>query len=822
MAKLLILFLISLILCQDYYEELMNEKVSEEYCNNVIGNITALINEGYVYLDFYKAPKQPKPNYFPKMNLIEEINSINRTNRTFYEFYGDILDIIGNTGDGHLSFSSEITPNNFPLYSYYFCIPFYYYVKKGFNKDNITLNDIYLTIDLFEGNYCRDHYPNETFSEIKKLAGKKIISINNLNPFDYIEKITKNVISPHSKQGKYISGIDSIYDQSLFIFPHKKEELSISIQFEGEDKLFETNYSLAKEIFPSEEFKQFYLQEYKRSFKNHLPFLKYKEIEKKFQIQKGLKSNLKDEKDMWDLKSEDQSIKCRVDETNKFNILYQNSFSPKNFNNYEDIMYKCFSQFYSNDYKIIIIEDKNSGGYSELCIPFTQYLNPKNSKPSISSLRSTQLNYKKFFITDGNLNPETCLPYTEKDDFLNGFEDIYDDGNDKIIHKRTKNVEVLSIFEKKIMEKKRKEYLLKGKTKRPTDILVFTDGYSFSCTSILIKGLQTHGQGIIVGYNARPDLNKSDFDASQSNSGVDDFKFSENVKNLKKLGFDSSITYVEQFDPNDKGIPKIPMEFLIYPVDEISAIYNMYNDERYNEFINEAKKIFEKYNDNEECNPDNKFLYYETSDCDSKISINNAHGGYICGDNGKWDKNTCIVAYCDEGYYLNDNRTECIKNPCDNIKLNEITINEKNEREQIIEPNNAYIFTIKKENYSYYFYSELEPFIYAMNEDHNLEAVKNGTKFKNGDKIYCNYYVNITRNTTISIKAEVDDGNKREDSDDKNQGTSNTTIIYIVIGLIILLIIIIVIIVLMMSKKKQASNKEIDEESQKLNPLMTI
>ena len=67
-------------------------------------------------------------------------------------------------------------------------------------------------------------------------------------------------------------------------------------------------------------------------------------------------------------------------------------------------------------------------------------------------------------------------------------------------------------------------------------------------------------------------------------------------------------------------------------------------------------------------------LYYETSDCDSKINIDKAHWGYICGDDGKWDKNNCIPAYCDEGYYLNDNRTECIKDPCDNIKLNEITI----------------------------------------------------------------------------------------------------------------------------------------------------
>ena len=48
MKKILLIILI-LISAEDEYEELINEKVSEEYCNYVIGNITALIQEGYVY-----------------------------------------------------------------------------------------------------------------------------------------------------------------------------------------------------------------------------------------------------------------------------------------------------------------------------------------------------------------------------------------------------------------------------------------------------------------------------------------------------------------------------------------------------------------------------------------------------------------------------------------------------------------------------------------------------------------------------------------------------------------------------------------------------
>ena len=226
MKILLLALLISLISCQDDFEQIISEQVSEEYCNNVIGNLTALIKEGYVYLDFLKAPKQPKPNYFNKMDLIQELEDINTTNRSFYEFYGDIVRIIGNTEDGHFAVYSLETPNKTKLTDYYFCIPFYYYVKEVFDDDNITIKDTYLTIDPLP-NYCQSKYSNETLTKINELSGLKIISINGLDPFEYLEKIGRNVASPHSPQCKYIDSLDYTMQHSLIFYPHKKEDLSI-------------------------------------------------------------------------------------------------------------------------------------------------------------------------------------------------------------------------------------------------------------------------------------------------------------------------------------------------------------------------------------------------------------------------------------------------------------------------------------------------------------------------------------------------------------------------------------------------------------------
>ena len=116
-----------------------------------------------------------------------------------------------------------------------------------------------------------------------------------------------------------------------------------------------------------------------------------------------------------------------------------------------------------------------------------------------------------YIISSQVLNPETCLPYTEKDNILKGTDDKY---SDEVIHKKSKIFDSFEIFLKKYIQIRRK-YFSTMKTKKPKEIIIFTDGYSFSCASSLITGLQIYGVAIIVGYNLRPDLEKKDFDASQ-------------------------------------------------------------------------------------------------------------------------------------------------------------------------------------------------------------------------------------------------------------------------------------------------------------------
>jgi hypothetical protein len=292
-----------------------------------------------------------------------------------------------------------------------------------------------------------------------------------------------------------------------------------------------------------------------------------------------------------------------------------------------------------------------------------------------------------------------------------------------------------------MVEENRRKYIATNNTKKPTEIIIYTDGFSFSCGSVLIKGLQVYGSAIIVGYNAKPDIiSKEDFDASQSNSAVHNFDESEYSENLKNLSFEVHIPYMEQFDPNDVENPKIPMEFKKYPVDELSDIHTKYIDEYYDRFIIAAEKIFDKYNEHKECNPDNNLLYYETDDCNSKLA-EHGHGGYICNKSGKWDTNNCILKYCDIGYILDIKNKKCIKDPCENIEIIEEALTcDSNFTVFNIQPNKGYIFTINDTNNVnciLYFYSELENFLYEYKGNY-LKPVKNGTLSFNGLK-KCKY-----------------------------------------------------------------------------------
>ena len=91
------------------------------------------------------------------------------------------------------------------------------------------------------------------------------------------------------------------------------------------------------------------------------------------------------------------------------------------------------------------------------------------------------------------------------------------------------------------------------------------------------------------------------------------------------------------------------------------------NASLYDAFINDSLRIFEHYKTY--CNPKNKKLLLISSECDGQFS-SHAHGGYECGDDGKWSKK-CVASYCDIGYIFDHEKKKCIESPC---ALEDITL----------------------------------------------------------------------------------------------------------------------------------------------------
>ena len=262
MEKILLIILLGLIIGNEEFDQLLAEKVSEEYCSDVISNLTALLNDGYVFLDFLKAPIQPngKEDYIIKVDLISELNKINKTDRAFYDFYADIQNVLNKARDGHLSVTVSETPNHFPLDTYHFCLPFYYTIQEIFDESKKVINK-YLTI---ESSYCMFCTCDEAM--IKKtvsLRGKKILSINSLDPYEYFEEMSKKGYITHSSQGKFIDMLDNFASLSPDYYPLKKKDLQVSIKFEGVEEEFVVEYNFEEKYFFSQEFKEYYLTEKK-------------------------------------------------------------------------------------------------------------------------------------------------------------------------------------------------------------------------------------------------------------------------------------------------------------------------------------------------------------------------------------------------------------------------------------------------------------------------------------------------------------------------------------------------------------------------------
>ena len=675
---------------------LIDEEISEVFCNNVIKNLQNLF-EIYVYTDIAKNPPQIEghPNYHhEKINIQESLAKISTKNRHFYEFYQDIETILGAVKDGHLNVISTKTPKGIKISQYSASLPFNFIIKGYESQYRIFIKK--------NGYY--DKLKNKIIKGfIDSHLNLPIKSINKIDPFDYIQNWSRfrGLRNKHAQFSKRLSDISHFI---LSTFPLNYTEMSLN-EYEFEDgQIIRIPYSFDSPTKSNLKFDNYFLNFLKNAENfdeipsmdkiqnNYLIFLG----QKKKNLNLFAKTNIN-----WnpDLSHEEgqKAIKCRVDDINQVNVIYQNSFHFNSVNIVIAKMIKCVKLFYTNNYPIIIIESKNGGGAVKLYTILLQILQPRIEFTDYKSYRITPISeqyFKKRYIK-GHIDTYDCRVLNRYQDIKKFYEDSY--GDKSIHHNRTSPMDVLGKVYRLALRELREE-LFKNKKinlKNPTDIIIFTDSFSYSATSGFIKGFQNTGSAVTVGFLGNPKIKGTDlFDASQSPATVDKLKGTHIKNELNKNNFKIiGVTILESYNFHQKNInDQIPREYAFDPVDFRSNIYSDYSDDKYDLFIKEGKKIHEMLTKKNQCNSKNDKLLLHNDNCIKIENDEHAHGGNKCSDTNTWNTDKCEPYYCDIGYYFDQIQKKCIEN-CKFDDEKSIFI---------YEDDNLQIFDIKK-NIKYHF-----------------------------------------------------------------------------------------------------------------------
>ena len=688
-------------------DELFDEEMDPQMCEDIKSNISKILDI-YVYQDIAQNPPNIDgiPGYHHrKINLKKEIENISSENRKYYEFLQELETILTSTRDLHFSIEPFITSMGSFIYFYHVYLPFIFEIRKDENNEHrIFINKtVYF-----------DYFDNETKEFVESHQNIPLKSINDIDPFDYIQNWSQfeSCKNPHAQ---FTYAIQTAPRFWLSLFPVKYYSLKNDYEFD-DNQIKRISYKVENPFadFQTAEFTDYVMKIRKKTYTSPLkPSMD--EIKESFLISKGLKTKLKTEspeKIEWNvtLGQSSRMFKCRVDEEKKVNVIVQTSFSLQ-IEKFIGSILECSKLFHSNEYPVIIIESLNGGGYAIAPLILHQVLNMRTTNRCYNSYRLTDesyeylKNYYDFYFT----NMETC-ELVDSYEKIGQTMDHYNYNDLNIPHNRTQVMDFLFNSYRKALDQFRTDYEESPNLKKPTDIIVFTDGYSYSATSGFIKSIQKTGAGIIVGYYGNPKYNETfDFDGSQSFSSVEDLYGTDVDANLIDLGFFiNGVTISETFDDSYPTGSSIPLEYQLDAVDERVEIYSQYSDELYDTFIEEGLKIHEKYK--EKCNPKNEKLLKHDDNCKVINNLEKAHGGYKCNENGTWSTE-CMPYYCDIGYYYDRNQKKCIKE-CDLDYKKSLLVFEKDFSDEIqIKQNEVYYYFPSPKDEVYYVFEASDEFI---------------------------------------------------------------------------------------------------------------
>ena len=646
----------------------------------IVDSLSKTFQDAYAFNEISKNPPKTKfsQNYFKKVDIQKRLKGINTKNTSVYKFYQDLKRVLADLEDLHIQFDlSRFVSLYTQIYLYQ---PLQFYIKVNNNKPKI-FGKSYLSKDIL--NKFKNH---EAVSKIiEENSNVPILSINGKDPFYFITNFANKYLRLKSPYATFVYKFLNLNNINLYILPLSLEDLTnFTVVYENSQK-FNTDFIILSQnnLAPSNEQKSFFNTDLKHNFikDNINAKIDSFEIANFIQEQKPTseEKTRTEEKDFKWIYNYNNLFKCRVDDKNKVNVYLLKQFGDSdNIDKYFQTIEKCAKLFDSNSYPIILINSFNPGGQSSLAHILLELLSPKISLNMYGAYRKTntfknssQLNeyFSTYFANSENCEALTYDHLIKKDNIIKYSNDISDTLTEPFI------------LLKKDLKKKINDIKKTLKHPRnPTDILVLTDGFSYSSAAMFLKYLQYYGGAITAGYFINPNISNIPFDSSLSPSIIFDYirlqlLSPEGYKPLyDNFKWNLKIPGIQTF--YNPGNYSIPLEYDVTPVDEKINIYELFNDLNYETFINESLRIFEKYKLN--CNPENKKLIFISNECDNSFGNNYTHGGYQCGEDGHWRKK-CVASFCDIGYIFDHNKHQCIIDVCSERENKKIqTENQKN------------------------------------------------------------------------------------------------------------------------------------------------
>ena len=644
------------------FECIDSVEIDEKWKENII-ETTKVYLEPYIYTDILKAPPtvEGHENYFIQIDIMDRLNKIKNNNEMveFYKIYQEIKKVITSCRDGHLSYGLVSQNKN------YYIDQLWFLLQGTFRIDNV--DDVYLN----PREYGTDYPLNDIPEEIIVNKDKKVKEINGENPIEFIQNFGDTYEDSKSPHARFKQALNTICGTTLSSYPLPKEYLKQGLNITYEDG---TKVNVKYIIVKLESNYQVKLSSIKKSIRNtgkhtHPLERTYNYILEEMKRKETVNNKKRSEENSYS--SNDGSIQCMFLKESEMNVLIIPTFDTEDENSFIETEWKCTEMFDSNNYPIIIILPSNGGGSGPLAIDLVNALSysPTFETGSFKITNTSEL-LARVVYCESNKNPQTCEARCDK--FSKDLGEWYN--NPTIIEYKDKNgnkyEHKISQFSKMIYETDNKNLRELRNKRKPTDIVIFTDGYCYSACSVFVKSMKENGAAIVVGYGGNPNSKYDDvFDDGQSPANVLGHEMFDSIFSLyseyeqyptmrNEIGISISVSCLETFEKNFKYDETIPREFIVETVDERIKTLHEYNSMELESFINEGKKIIEKYKS--ECKSENKKLVKMDESCKGE----NTDGGFKCGNNNQWTKE-CKTTMCSNKEYIYDtNKNECIKNTC--------------------------------------------------------------------------------------------------------------------------------------------------------------